>query len=452
MEFLPDDAWYYFEIAQRSTAGQGLSFDGISITNGFHPLWMLCLLVLGRSGLPIAHSALAVQGGLLLAGLALSAKLTTRRVPLFIFWLLVLSAFDGLKCFVNGMESSLAFVLVVGALVLACRKRESFVLGLVVGLAVIARWTNVLLLTPPLLILLHDRPRNEIVRVVTLSMVAPIGALLWLWWATGHVVPVSAAIKIGGAPKPAFTMVAVVGCAFLAIWGWRRRHADADTRAQWGLTIGVAVLVAADTGLRGVVVPEIWTLWPHVFLLVLVASGLPQKRAALLGAVLLLIAVASWRHRLRPEADAAYRAAALSGEWLENNAPPSSIAAGWDVGFVAGHTSRTVVNLDGLVNSWEYKQEVLDRNRVDEYLNDELKPDYLVQDLPLAMLRSDPRIPFKGAELGKWYVRRVQCFDFSAATSPWHTQHKVALVLSKVPETPEERPLASRRFEFCASR
>ena len=39
--YLTDDAFYYFKVAQNITEGQGITFDGIAPTNGFHPLWML---------------------------------------------------------------------------------------------------------------------------------------------------------------------------------------------------------------------------------------------------------------------------------------------------------------------------------------------------------------------------------------------------------------------------
>lgn len=39
-----DDAAYFFKITQNCTAGYGLSFDRLNPANGFHPLWLLCLL------------------------------------------------------------------------------------------------------------------------------------------------------------------------------------------------------------------------------------------------------------------------------------------------------------------------------------------------------------------------------------------------------------------------
>jgi len=39
--FTRDDAYYYFKVAQNISEGRGSSFDGLNLTNGYHPLWML---------------------------------------------------------------------------------------------------------------------------------------------------------------------------------------------------------------------------------------------------------------------------------------------------------------------------------------------------------------------------------------------------------------------------
>ena len=39
--FRTDDAFYYFQTARNISQGSGITFDGINLTNGFHPLWML---------------------------------------------------------------------------------------------------------------------------------------------------------------------------------------------------------------------------------------------------------------------------------------------------------------------------------------------------------------------------------------------------------------------------
>ncbi|MBN1230664.1 MAG: hypothetical protein JXA19_02235 [Anaerolineales bacterium] len=42
--YTSDDAFYYFQAAKNIAAGDGSTFDGITLTNGYHPLWMLILI------------------------------------------------------------------------------------------------------------------------------------------------------------------------------------------------------------------------------------------------------------------------------------------------------------------------------------------------------------------------------------------------------------------------
>lgn len=44
--FTRDDAYYYFKVAQNISEGHGSTFDGINLTNGYHPLWMLICIPL----------------------------------------------------------------------------------------------------------------------------------------------------------------------------------------------------------------------------------------------------------------------------------------------------------------------------------------------------------------------------------------------------------------------
>ncbi len=42
--FTRDDAYYYFKVAQNIAEGNGSTFDGTNITNGYHPLWMIACI------------------------------------------------------------------------------------------------------------------------------------------------------------------------------------------------------------------------------------------------------------------------------------------------------------------------------------------------------------------------------------------------------------------------
>ncbi len=39
--YTTDDAFYYFQVAKNIINGKGITFDGIGLSNGFHPLWLL---------------------------------------------------------------------------------------------------------------------------------------------------------------------------------------------------------------------------------------------------------------------------------------------------------------------------------------------------------------------------------------------------------------------------
>jgi 4-amino-4-deoxy-L-arabinose transferase-like glycosyltransferase len=40
---LPDDAFYYFSIARHAALDGSISIDGVTVTNGFHPLWLILI-------------------------------------------------------------------------------------------------------------------------------------------------------------------------------------------------------------------------------------------------------------------------------------------------------------------------------------------------------------------------------------------------------------------------
>jgi hypothetical protein len=44
LDLFEDDAFYYFQIAHNIAAGAGSTFNGIDVTNGYHPLWELALI------------------------------------------------------------------------------------------------------------------------------------------------------------------------------------------------------------------------------------------------------------------------------------------------------------------------------------------------------------------------------------------------------------------------
>ncbi len=94
--FTRDDAYYYFKVAQNISEGLGSTFDGINLTNGYHPLWLLInipVFSLARFDLILPLRLLVLVMGALHAGTAillyrLISRVLSRVVGVFIasFW------------------------------------------------------------------------------------------------------------------------------------------------------------------------------------------------------------------------------------------------------------------------------------------------------------------------------------------------------------------------------
>jgi hypothetical protein len=63
-------------------------------------------------------------------------------------------------------------------------------------------------------------------------------------------------------------------------------------------------------------------------------------------------------------------------KWLRNNVPKDASVGIWDAGFIAYHSDRNVVNLDGLVNGKKLLEYLKDGRGVYQYILDE-KIDYI---------------------------------------------------------------------------
>lgn len=124
-----DDFFYYLKIASHIVAGHGSTFDGQTPTNGYHPLWMVCIIGLVR--------------------------LLGTSLPLFVVVATVLSVGCGL---VFGLSQS------VFSSLARSRGPLSYVVGAYVAIyyyKVVGDGMEVILTIPLLLFLVHWRLRAE---------------------------------------------------------------------------------------------------------------------------------------------------------------------------------------------------------------------------------------------------------------------------------------------------
>jgi hypothetical protein len=153
LHFIPDDAFYYFELARRISLGQGSTFDGVNRTNGYHPLWLLILLTIARvmnlSRETVARVAM-VLGVVMLGGAVFILRAVAGRLAPSNRWLALLLPASALSfATIYGMESSLAALMLSVLLWQIARSeaspgvRSGFVIGLIAGGLVLSRLDSV---------------------------------------------------------------------------------------------------------------------------------------------------------------------------------------------------------------------------------------------------------------------------------------------------------------------
>jgi len=175
--YLYDDSFYAFQIARSIAQGQGPTFDGTHLTNGFQPLYVFVLVpvfaIAGSNPIAPIYAALVLLA-LCAAATALLIYRIARRyashpaalaaAALWVFSPVVM------RQTANGLETALAGLCFTAAVAwylervrpAAARRRDLVRLGLLLGLAILARVDLVLLaLAMALDYLLVMRRRSE---------------------------------------------------------------------------------------------------------------------------------------------------------------------------------------------------------------------------------------------------------------------------------------------------
>ena len=191
------DAFYYFAIAKNSSWIPLFSFDGVTPTNGFHPLYQLLLkLSLSHPALSgnqyaqliyvywVSAILVAFSAGIIvhrLIALKQPPALTLLCViPGFIFFILttINPNYASLWSYANGMESALSLFLFAcyfslmldSSTYLEGRKKRLVLISIILGLIVLARLDDIFLLLAICAPLLLDRkpPLQQLKRMLAL--------------------------------------------------------------------------------------------------------------------------------------------------------------------------------------------------------------------------------------------------------------------------------------------
>jgi hypothetical protein len=413
---IPDDASYFLEIAENAAAGYGLTFDRITPTNGFQPLWLYMLVPLYRLVqaepetmvriVALLQILLAGAAGAILFGLLRdSFPRETALVGGALYVAFVLSPA------VNGMESALLVFIIVLLLRHALRRGfpdrcgpfASLTVGLLLGLAVLARLDMIFLcISTVIFLLIGAREGGKARRRLTALTFAAVGsALVVAPYLVFNLVRFGAAMPISGALKTNFPVVTpnmlaiAMPTAFslfglllavlhlVAFAGRLRGYARCESReldAALALFSAAVILHWVHTALFMRWAVFQWHFMSYRLLAVLVFPGLLHRltaaapdrfrRAALLLCIAAILAVCTERYvrryskPSRPSWSAASHEAAV---WARTNTPPEALFSMKDAGHFGYFSERRVIVLDGVVGDFAF-QDVLREKRLLSWL------------------------------------------------------------------------------------
>lgn len=414
--FPTDDSFFYLQVARNIAGGHGSTFNTVSPTNGYHPLWIgPCVLAeaIARGDRDLAlRIVFAMQAALALAAIALfraSARpLGIQSWPLSIPLLAAffLTGLYGSEAHLNG------FCLVASLLLLIRHAKgpsrwSALLLGIGLGFSFLARLDNIFLVAAVAIVAAWSAGKSARSRAAAFGWIAlPIVALAlpYLEWnvaAFGHVVPISGAIKSTFPEfRPDLRNLGTLGLMSLAggvvAMILLARHGTPHLRRAALLPLAAGVLAHAIyvAGYTDHITHWSWYYVPGVtllaFLLAIGADALSRRfqprawRIALAIAVILLTGWGVTRGWARyRNADAAShnqfvfellpatphdRWTVQFARWMDANLPKGAGVLAFDYpGAMAYYTSLRIVTADGLMGDFEFDEE-LRRGGLERYL------------------------------------------------------------------------------------
>jgi hypothetical protein len=414
LTLMPDDAAYYFKIAENASAGGGLTFDGINRTNGFQPLWLAALVPVYRvyHGTPetMCRIVLVLQLAILaLAALLLNATLArffSRRTVLVSLLLFLFVVFVSAA---NGMESGVLVFFLALAFYAGARmdvfgrhdpKRE-LLFGILLGLVVLSRLDMIFL---PLVVVAasfvgalraRDERRARFVRTLCIGAGAAAVVLPYLVYnkmSFGAVMPISGLLKSSfprlSDPAYALSTLGKWGLAGLLIAAVYAAYALARFRSRRSGADGLRYYRSAMTAMACAILLHFvhallfmkwavfsWHYVPYVLFgavavcepveRLLAPAGSKRPRAMywiVVATIVLAGCTAVFRGLSRPFAGDWRIAAYAAARWARENTGADAVFAMKDAGNFAYFSERRVVNLDGVVNNLEYQAALKERS------------------------------------------------------------------------------------------
>jgi hypothetical protein len=414
-----DDAFYYFGIARNIAAGRGSTFNGIDLTNGYHPAWLAAIepvffVFHGRSalvGVTILSCLMFIALGIMLQ--RISVLVGSSRTVLIAGSPLVVLGVIGPSYFFSGMETGLVILAIVATGILFVQTsglsagsaswKNAGILGLAMTIAIAARLDSVILMALLFAFTLYrwraKLPFALAAGSIPLAFLASYMLINLAIFRTFS--PVSGQAKAAGggtnfqvleqffaAPKlfgvDLFLGSAAAPIAVFALVLASRKYGFRDAPSAM---FGSIVYCGSLSTVLYYGFTSSWQLWPWYFYgipLALLFSGIVlvgrasdgRPRAVSIVSALSIVSVLSlalvWTQgRLNStNSGASFVATAPTVARIIDEIEPADapLAVGDRAGSLGFHLQRPTVQLEGLVNSKEYL-DALENHKVNRFLN-----------------------------------------------------------------------------------
>lgn len=439
-----DDGLYYPRLAQNIVERGLCTYDGVTLTNGFHPLWLILLLPVYL----LVHNpwvALWCVYGVIFSVQLLSLWLFSqwvRSVKMSIAgWMaavfILLINIRSITIFFSFLESPLVLLVLLGYLVFCLKVRgdrfsrpwKAFFAGTIMGLCFLARLDTFLLPVAFGIVWLFRLVRQPVrfVNKMCSAFAAATGCLLltvpylaWNWVGFGHLQTVSAWQKqVAVSPLASWRMisgwtlrqfiprvqyllgwggvsprlllgvmllVAVAGLVYILTGTRRQRVCDTLSRCP-----EFAVFVAFHALFVVLIAPmeaaaSAWYWVPEILLLALVAgAALSDWKVPVIPVAVIFLVLAQWivYPKLVQRKTMSFAKIEVAN-YLRENTSPASRGAMFDSGIVSYFSQRDFLGINGLIG--DFKQARMMKNRELSAAFSRCGVDYLVLDTPEQLL------------------------------------------------------------------
>jgi MFS family permease len=408
--FNADDAYYYLTIARNVASGQGVTFDGLAPTNGFHPLYLALLLAFFW----FTSGALDLNVHLALTLLSIVNVLTA--LPLYTIvertmnvraaWVAVVAWLFNpwvMAITLLGVESALYVFVLAWTLEryvdwqIVPKRRTLVVVGILAGLTILARTDGIFLALALAFDLLWRSWRKDwhplvIFGVIVALVLAPW--LVWNWLNFGTIVQTSGAAILYAqlydspitpssvwASVNAFSLtIALVmfqGLVFALVVLFvsivlRKVSATWINSAEEWLPPRQVLLMYVLLWFAFYAMyfrhSQLWYFLPIIFIATIGVSGLyarlprlqlRSERAWYAGVLAFYVISfivslwfwASYHLAFYPAQANGYKIA----RWVSEHTEPTARIGTWNAGVVGYFSTRSIINLDGVVNNELYR-------------------------------------------------------------------------------------------------